>query len=366
MITIPPIVRRAAGGLALGLMLVTIVSRAFADPATTPREEDRAEAARVLESEGELRVERPEGTWIAGLGIIEPASPARTLGPAVPGRVAEIAVTEGQMVQVGDLLVALDTAAEAAGLAAAEAEIALAELELTRVRGRVRRQDITVLQEEAEGARARAEGSANVLERLQATRGSAGLSADALDRAQQQADSDAAAARAAVARLQSAEDALPLDVRLAQAKLDAAVARHHQAQATLDLRRVVAPIAGEVLEVLPEIGEYVTPGAEGVVVLGDTRTLRARIDIDERDIALLQSGAVAVITVDALPGREFAGKVVSIGRRMGRKNVRTNEPSERLDTKILEVVVELGSHDELVVGQRVTGYLQPAAPPPSN
>jgi HlyD family secretion protein len=35
------------------------------------------------------------------------------------------------------------------------------------------------------------------------------------------------------------------------------------------------------------------------------------------------------------------GKVVEVARRMGRKNVRTDDPTERIDTKILEVVLEL-------------------------
>ena len=57
-------------------------------------------------------------------------------------------------------------------------------------------------------------------------------------------------------------------------------------------------------------------------------------------------GAGAFVTVEAFPERRFPGKVVDIGRRMGRKNVRTDEPTERLDTKILEVVVRLGSKGE--------------------
>ncbi|HEX4473944.1 MAG TPA: hypothetical protein VH142_02635 [Polyangiaceae bacterium] len=42
---------------------------------------------------------------------------------------------------------------------------------------------------------------------------------------------------------------------------------------------------------------------------------------------------------------------------MGRKNVRTDDPVERNDTKILEVVVALDPTERLVVGQRVMGYI---------
>ena len=83
---------------------------------------------------------------------------------------------------------------------------------------------------------------------------------------------------------------------------------------------------------------YQAGGADPLVIMGDTRQLRARIDVDERDIGRLSANATSIVRVPAFPGRDFHGKVVEIGRRMGRKNVRTDDPVERNDTKILEVV----------------------------
>jgi hypothetical protein len=42
---------------------------------------------------------------------------------------------------------------------------------------------------------------------------------------------------------------------------------------------------------------------------------------------------------------------------MGRKNQRTDDPTERIDTKIREVVLELDEAKELVPGLRAIGYL---------
>ncbi len=116
------------------------------------------------------------------------------------------------------------------------------------------------------------------------------------------------------------------------------------------------------LEVKVRAGElYNFQGtAEPLLILGDTRTLRVRMDVDERDIARVKDGAAAWVTADAFGARRFPGKVVEIGRRFGRKNVRTDDPVERNDTKILEVVIELDGHDLLVPGQRVTSYITPA------
>ncbi|MBX7195904.1 MAG: efflux RND transporter periplasmic adaptor subunit, partial [Sandaracinaceae bacterium] len=155
------------------------------------------------------------------------------------------------------------------------------------------------------------------------------------------------------------------DVMVAAAQLRAAEARRDQARAVLERFRIVAPSAGQILEIRNRVGEYVQPSlSDSVVVLGDTSALRARVDVDERDIARVSLGAEALVRVDAFPGRDFRGRVVEVGRRMGRKVLRTDEPTERIDTKILEVVVALEDFDGLLPGVRVMGYVRPSAVTP--
>lgn len=350
--------------LACGGMLVVVVRTAVAGPNTRPREVDRIAADRVEPVPGpgtDLRVERPEGDWIGGMAVVEPARPEHRLAPSVGGRVAAIRVDEGDVVEAGRVLVELESGPEVAALAAAEAEVAEAEVEVSRTRSGVRREEVEALTREAEAARVRAELSADVFERLQRASAGGGVTTDELDRARRQAEEDRLTAEVAAARRQAGQRGRPLDVRLAEARLQAARARRDQAQANLERLRIVAPTAGEVLEVHYRVGEYVQPGGEEpVVILGDTSTLRARVDVDERDIARLAVGARALLVVDALPAERFEGTVVTVGRRMGRKNIRTDEPTERIDTKILEVVVDLGEQERLVVGQRAMAYLAPA------
>jgi hypothetical protein len=56
--------------------------------------------------------------------------------------------------------------------------------------------------------------------------------------------------------------------------------------------------------------------------------------------------------------------VVRVGRLLGKKNVRTDEPTERVDTKILETLVELDSGRELPLGLRVDAFIQISPPRP--
>jgi hypothetical protein len=129
-------------------------------------------------------------------------------------------------------------------------------------------------------------------------------------------------------------------------------------------RRIVAPAAGEVLRVNHRPGEYYLPSSSGPVVeLGDTRTLRVRMEVDERDIGRVSVGTDASVEAPAFPSRRFPASVVRLGRRMGRKQIVTTDPGERRDVNVLEVLLELEPGAPLVVGQRVIAYVKPATSP---
>jgi hypothetical protein len=95
-----------------------------------------------------------------------------------------------------------------------------------------------------------------------------------------------------------------------------------------------------------------------VVTLADDRVRRVRIDVDETDVARVAVGQKAYVTADAFGDRRFAGRVVRIGELLGRKNVRTDEPTERVDTKVLETLVEPEDGRELPFGLRVQAFIE--------
>ncbi len=349
---------------ALALMLAGVIRTATADPPTRPRAAEVAKAERVETSVGgtpELVVERPEGDWIAGLGLVEPRSPENRLAPAVAGRIDVIHVKEGDFVEAGALILELESAPERAALASAEAEVGVASASLARSRRGLRQEDVDALTSDAQAAMTRAASSQASFERLRSAASGGGISRDEMERAERQAESDRLIAQTASSRQRAGLRGRQEDVLVAVAQLRAAEARREQARAMLDRLRMRAPVAGRVLEIHYRVGEYIMPGgmnAEPFMLLGDTRVLRARLDIDERDTAHARNGAKAMVVADGFPGQRFMGRVVEIGQRMGRKNLRTDDPVERIDTKILEVVVELEGQTPLVPGLRVRGYVE--------
>jgi len=46
-----------------------------------------------------------------------------------------------------------------------------------------------------------------------------------------------------------------------------------------------------------------------------------------------------------------------VGGELGKKNIQTDEPSEKLDTKVLETLVELDGHPPLPPGLRVDSFI---------
>lgn len=353
----------AALVVVVAALLIVVSRTAAAGPQTAPREADRAIAARTETPPGQLvdtRLDRPEGDFVGALGIVEPREPETRLSPAVAGRVAVVHVAEGQTVEAGALLVELESGPEQAALAAAEAEVAVASASLARSRRGLRAEDLDAIARESEAAAARAQLSDGVVTRLETAAQRGAATGDELERARRQAEADRASLAAARARELGGRSGRREDVLVATAQLRAAEARRDQARAALERLRIVAPVGGEILEIRNRVGEYVVPSpTEPLVVLGDTSRLRARLDVDERDVARVQLGAEAIVRVDAFPGRDFRGRVVELGQRMGRKVLRTDEPTERIDTKILETVVELEAFDGLLPGIRVMGYVRP-------
>ncbi len=351
-------------GLVFGaLTLFGVILRGVADgPPNIARASDVEKAKRDAVPMSGGKDERgpvaPDGDYVAGNGIVEPNGREIRVAAAQPGRIARILVKEGDFVETGAPLVELESMVERAALRATEAEVQAAQAEYERVSHGLRREDIDAAIDEANSSRARADLSKTSLQRLEALNKSGGVSVDELDRARQNAASDESLARASDARRRAAlAGSRAEDVLAAKARLELARAHREQAQAQVDRLTVQAPQAGEILQVKARAGEYYNVLADPLLILGDTRSLRVRVDLDERDIGRVKVGAGALVTTEAFRDQKFKAKVLEIGRRMGRKNIRTDDPNERIDTKILEVVLQLEDTKPLVPGERVTGYI---------
>ena len=296
----------------------------------------------------------PARRVVSASGRIESISEEIPLAAEIPGRLVELLVEEGAKVSQGQPLARLDPREYRAQVDSAEALVRQKEAELQRLQNGSREQ-------ERREARALTREAEALLENMRTERDRrAGLfrSGDI--------------AREEVER-QRLIEAAPRDEDLAraQAELDLAEARAASTRILLGKTVIHAPIGGVILRRHLRVGEVVAASQTGalqpIYTLGDLSRLRVRAEIDELDIGRVQRDDPAYATIDAYGDRRFPGRVVRLGQLLGRKTLRSDNPAEKTDTKILEVLIDLDPVDDLsvrlLVGLRVQVFLPESSAP---
>ncbi len=100
----------------------------------------------------------------------------------------------------------------------------------------------------------------------------------------------------------------------AKGDIDQSKSRITMAQANLQRMTLRAPFDGVVADISGELGEYATPSPPGILTIPaidliDDSCLYVSAPIDEVDAAKLKIGQSSRITLDAIKGRSFSGKV---------------------------------------------------------
>jgi HlyD family secretion protein len=101
-------------------------------------------------------------------------------------------------------------------------------------------------------------------------------------------------------------------------RMDSESATAESARYDLSKVRIESPINGIVTRRNIEEGETVVIGTmnnAGTVLLtiADMSVIQAEVEVDETDIPSVKFGQLAKVTIDALPGQTFTGKVTEIG-----------------------------------------------------
>ncbi len=212
-------------------------------------------------------------------GTVEARRRAK-LAPTTSGQVVKLPVDVGTRVNPGDLLLELRNDDLRAELKGAES--------------RVRSAEARAQQACAQAGAARRE--AERAERL----GARGVAPAA------EVDQSTAEARASTKGC----DAARVEIQAARDQVQVV-------RAALDRTRLTAPFGGVVAAVNAELGEIVSPSPPGIptppaIDLIDDAVLHVAAPIDEVDAPRVRLGMPVRVTVDALPGRTFAGTVTRI------------------------------------------------------
>ena len=303
-----------------------------------------------------------QSSWlVAAPGRVEPSGEDIKLGAEISGKLKTVLVEEGDSIRRGQVLAEFENSDYHAQVEAAQAEVKQKEAELRKVingaRSQERREALSSVNE-AEAVMKNAEAEMLRRQKLYVAGVISREEADHYGK-----EYDVAKARYEE-KVQSHalidQDAREEDRSMAQANLAGARAQLDAAKALLAKSYVRSPIDGTVLRKHHRAGESVSNGSntpDPIFTIGDTHALRVRMDVDEADVSKLVVGQSAYVTADAFGDQKFWGHIVRIGQELGRKNVRTDEPTERVDNKILETLLQLDPGVELPVGLRVDAFI---------
>ncbi len=268
----------------------------------------------------------PYADSIGARGIVESIDENVRIAPNLPGLIAEVMVKVGDQVKKGDPLFREDTRD-------AEAKVANQKAQLGLLQAKVNEASV-----------------------LLADRQDSYQRTQKLSRKDVVSDDDLQRKYYAV---RSAETALATT----KADLDLAIAQLAQAQVNLELLTVRAPRNGEILKVDLRAGEYASVPPTDLnnpsLLLGETRFLQLRADVDEDSASRIRPGATAVAFIKGMRTDPIPLRFVRIEPYVTTKKSLTGDSTERVDTRVLQVIYQFDhSKIPVYVGQQMDVFIE--------
>jgi HlyD family secretion protein len=276
------------------------------------------------------------------------------------GRITEILVREGDHIKKGDKLLLQDNVQASADVQAQDAAINSTESGVQAAEASYKATQSDLVMQEANLEKAK----------LDYERGQ-GLYKDGLipkqDFDQRKTTYDAAVATVEASRARMLAQKAQLEQVRSQLAQGKAVYVH--TKDILSKTTYVSPISGIVSYLPVRMGEYVVPGIQNatgsfLMTLSDMSVVTSEVKVDETDIVNVKVGQDADVTIDAVPGKVFKGKVTEIGsqavlRSSGLATTQTTTSNQ--EAKDFKVVVTLENPpDNLRPGLSTTAKVKTA------
>jgi HlyD family secretion protein len=261
------------------------------------------------------------------------------------GRITAIVVKEGDHIKKGQVLLTQENIQANADVQAQAASINSAESGVQAGEASYKSAQSDLLQAQANLEKAR----------LDWERGQ-GLFKDGLipkqDYDQRKTTYDAQFAAVDSARSHVLSSKASLDQMRSQVSQGRAVLVH--TQDILHKTTYTSPIDG-IVSYLPErVGDYVVPGIQNsngsfLMTLSDMSIVTSEVKVDETDIVNVKIGQDADVTIDAIPGKIFKGRVTEIGSQAVLRTsglATTQSTTSNQEAKDFKVVVTLANPPE--------------------
>jgi multidrug efflux pump subunit AcrA (membrane-fusion protein) len=307
----------------------------------------------------------PFASSVVGAGLLEPNTQNIAIGTPVSGVVTAVLVTVGETVQADAPLFTLDDRAVQAELVVRRAPLQTHQARVAKLLRQPRPEEVPPEEAKVQAAEA-ALGNA----RYQLELGKGVEKVGALSMAERERrrwvmrvdEAKLAEARAHLALL--CAGAWEPDLEIAQTQVAMAEAQVKQTETEIERLTVRAPVSGEILQVNLRRGEFAQAGslATPLMVLGNVEPLHVRVEIDEHDVWRVRPEASAVAVMRGNRAFTIPLRFVRFEPAMVPKKALTGESTERVDTRVLQVLYRFTRGAlPVYVGQQMEVYI--AAPP---
>jgi len=163
-----------------------------------------------------------------------------------------------------------------------------------------------------------------------------------------------------ISRRRSAVATAEAEQAEALAQVGAAEAQIRATAVEIERSTVRSPIDAEVLQVKLRVGEFAAaaPGTQPLIVLGRSKPLHVRVDVDEHEGWRVHAGATAVGRLRGNADLKTPLVFVRFEPFVVPKRSLTGDSTERVDTRVLQVIYRVERDDlPLFVGEQLDVFV---------
>jgi HlyD family secretion protein len=166
-----------------------------------------------------------------------------------------------------------------------------------------------------------------------------------------------------VSRRRSAVDTAAAELAAAEAEVAAGESQVRAVQTEIERSTIRAPLATEVLQVKVRVGEFApaAPTASPLILLGRSKPLHVRVDVDEHEGWRVRPGAKALAYVRGNTHLETPLTFVRFEPFVVPKTSLTGASTERVDTRVLQVIYRVDRDNlPVFIGQQMDVFIEGA------
>jgi multidrug efflux pump subunit AcrA (membrane-fusion protein) len=298
---------------------------------------------------------------IGAIGLVEAQSENIAISVPVPGLVTHVYVKAGDHVRKGERLFTLDGRDLEAERELRRSSLAVAQARLQKLLDSPRPEEIPAAEAKVREAEALLKDAQLQVDNIERVTDRRAIREEDLLRRR-------LALTASQARLEQSRADLALlkagswkpDIAVARAEVAESERQIQRIEADLDRLTVTAPLTGEILQCKVHAGEYAQAGplTQPLILMGDTSVLNVRADVDEEEAWRLKAGASATGSPRGAAELRIPLRFVREEPYIIPKKNLTGDSTERVDTRVMQVLFALEPGSKVRPGQQLDVYVE--------